>query len=171
MSTPVQTKEALNVSVRPVRETDLAEARRIFRVAFGTFMHVPDPESFAADQEYIFTRWRTDPSAALAAEVDGNLVGTNFLAHWGSFGLFGPLTVRPELWDQHVAQALLAPTVDLFDKWGVREAGLFTFSNSPKHLALYQKFGFWARFLTPIISISSRLIERVRSFVRVQVDP
>jgi GNAT superfamily N-acetyltransferase len=152
MSTPVQAKETINASIRPVRDTDLMEARRIFRVAFGTFMGVPDPESFSADREYIFTRWRTDPAAALAAEVDGTLAGTNFAANWGSFGFFGPLTVRPELWDRHIAQALLGPTVDLFDKWGVREAGLFTFSNSPKHLALYQKFGFWARFLTAIMS-------------------
>lgn len=152
MSTPVQAKEIINASIRPVRDSDLPEVRRIFRVAFGTFMGVPDPETFSADREYIFTRFRTDPAAALAAEVDGTLAGTNFAANWGSFGFFGPLTVRPELWDRHVAQALLGPTVDLFDEWGVREAGLFTFSNSPKHIGLYQKFGFWPRFLTAIMS-------------------
>src|SRR5262249_2966510 len=30
-------------------------------------------------------------------------------------------------------------------------AGLFTFSDSPKHVALYQKFRFWPRFLTAIM--------------------
>jgi hypothetical protein len=64
----------------------------------------------------------------------------------------GPLTVAPEFWDRHVGQALLEPTIALFDRWGARESGLFTFSNSPKHLALYQKFGYWARFLTAIMS-------------------
>jgi GNAT superfamily N-acetyltransferase len=152
MSTPVQAKDTLTASVRPVKEADLMEARRIFRVAFGTFMKVPDPETFSADREYIVTRWRTDPSSALAADIDGQLAGTNFAANWGSFGFFGPLTIRPELWDRRIAQALLGPTVDLFDNWGVRDAGLFTFSNSPKHLGLYQKFGFWARFLTAIMS-------------------
>src|SRR4051794_23313872 len=33
-----------------------------------------------------------------------------------------------------------------------RYPGLFTFSNSPKHLALYQKYGFHPRFLTLIMS-------------------
>src|SRR6516162_9082393 len=45
--------------------------------------------------------------------------------------------------------------MDLFGKWGVREAGLFTFAHSPKHIALYQKFGFWPRFLTAIMSKSA----------------
>lgn len=152
MSTPAQTKEDVDASIRSLHDADLTEARRIFRVAFGTFVGVPDPETFSADREYIFTRWQADPEAALAAEVEGRLAGSNFAANWGSFGFFGPLTVLPELWDRHVAQALLAPTIELFDKWGVREAGLFTFSNSPKHIALYQKFGFWARFLTAVMS-------------------
>ena len=42
--------------------------------------------------------------------------------------------------------------MDLFEKWKVREAGLFTFAHSPKHIGLYQKFGFWPRFLTAIMS-------------------
>jgi GNAT superfamily N-acetyltransferase len=135
-----------------MQEPDLAEARRIFRMAFGTFMCVPDPESFAADREYIFTRWRAHPEAALVAEVKGTVAGSNFATNWGSFGFFGPLTVRPDLWNQHIAQKLLGPTMDLFEKWGVREAGLYTFAHSPKHIGLYQKFGFWPRFLTAMMS-------------------
>jgi N-acetylglutamate synthase-like GNAT family acetyltransferase len=137
-----------------MRKTDLGEARRIFRVAFGTFIGVPDPDSFQADREYIATRWRAHPEAALAAEAEGRLVGSNILTHWGSFGFFGPLTVHPELWGRKVAQSLLAPTVDLFAQWGVREAGLFTFAHSAKHVGLYQKFGFWPRFLTALMSKS-----------------
>jgi len=135
-----------------MRESDFPMAREIFRVAFGTFIGVPDPQSFAADREYISTRWKMDPSSVFAAEVDGALAGSNFVTRWGSFGFFGPLTVRPEFWNRGVAQALLRPTMDLFDSWGVRDAGLYTFSNSAKHLALYQKFGFWPRFLTAFMS-------------------
>ena len=152
MSTPVQRKEAINVSVRAMHEADLVEVRRIFRVAFGTFIGVPDPESFWPDREYIFTRWHSNPAAALLVEVDGRVAGSNFVANWGSFGFFGPLTVHPDLWNQHIAQQLLGPTMDLLAKRGVREAGLFTFAHSPKHIGLYQKFGFWPRFLTAIMS-------------------
>jgi GNAT superfamily N-acetyltransferase len=154
MSTPSPSTELITVSIRPLREDDLVEARRIFRVAFGAFLGVPDPEAFWADREYIFTRWRADPRAALVAEVNGTVAGSNLATNWGSFGFFGPLTVRPELWNQHIAQKLLGPTMDLLEKWGVREAGLFTFAHSPKHVGLYQKFGFWPRFLTAIMSKS-----------------
>jgi ribosomal protein S18 acetylase RimI-like enzyme len=152
MAAPSPRAELISVSIRPLLEADLVEARRVFRVAFGTFIGVPDPESFWPDREYIFTRWRANPAAALAAEVDGAVAGSNLATHWGSFAYFGPLTVRPELWNQHVAQKLLGPTMDLFEKWGVRDAGLFTFANSPKHIGLYQKFGFWPRFLTAVMS-------------------
>ena len=153
MSTPSLSEEAAGViSIRPMLEADLVEARRIFRIAFGTFLGVPNPEDFWADREYVFTRWRADPDGALIAELAGSLAGSNFATKWGSFGFFGPLTVHPKFWDQRVAQKLLGPTMDLFSKWGVREAGLFTFAHSPKHVGLYQKFGFWPRFLTAIMS-------------------
>jgi len=152
MSTPSPTRELSNVLIRPMQEADLVEARRIFRVAFGTFIGLPEPETFAADREYICTRWHAHPEAALVAEVEGRVAGSNFATNWGSFGFFGPLTVRPDLWNQHIAQKLLGPTMELFEKWGVREAGLFTFAQSPKHIGLYQKFGFWPRFLTALMS-------------------
>ena len=154
MSTPTHGEEVGSISVRPMLETDLIEARSIFRAAFGTFLGVPNPEDFWADREYVFTRWRNDRDAALVAEIHGRVAGSNFATNWGSFGFFGPLTVRPELWNQRIAQAILGPTMDLFTKWGVRDAGLFTFAHSPKHIGLYQKFGFWPRFLTAIMSKS-----------------
>jgi hypothetical protein len=48
---------------------------------------------------------------------------------------------------------LLEPTINIFDKkWHTRHMGLFTFAQSAKHVGLYQKFGFWPRFLTIIMS-------------------
>ena len=52
------------------------------------------------------------------------------------------------LWNKKVAQRLMEPTCELFGKWNCTHAGLFTFSHSAKHAALYQKFDFWPRFLT-----------------------
>jgi hypothetical protein len=40
----------------------------------------------------------------------------------------------------------------IFAKWQVTHAGLFTFAQSSKHVHLYQKFGFWPRFLTAVMS-------------------
>jgi GNAT superfamily N-acetyltransferase len=140
------------VVVRPLAEADLAEADRIFRVAFGTFLGAPDPELFFGDADFVRTRWLADPKAAFGAERGGRLVGSNFVTNWGSVGVFGPLTVDPSCWDQGVAQRLLQPTMELFESWGTRHAGLFTFAASAKHVGLYQKFGFWPRFLTAIMT-------------------
>ena len=143
----------MNVAVRPLQERDLSEAERIFRFAFGTFLGLPDPLSFMGDADLVASRWRTDPAAAFGAYApDGSLVGSTFTTNWGSFGFFGPLTVRPDLWDQGIAQKLLAANLALFERWGSRQVGLFTFPHSPKHLALYQKFGFWPQYLTSVMA-------------------
>lgn len=136
------------VSVRPMRETDLDGADEILRVAFGTFLGIPDPFGTA---DYVRTRFAADPHAAFAAMVDGKLAGSNFAANWGSVGFFGPLTVRPDLWDHGVGQSLMGPVMGCFETWGNSHLGLFTFSHSPKHLELYRRYGFWPRFLTAIM--------------------
>jgi hypothetical protein len=82
----------------------------------------------------------------------GRLIGSNVATRWGSFGFFGPLTVLPEYWDRGVAQRLLEATMTIFDRWGVRHTGLFTFPQSAKHVGLYQKFGYWPRYLTAIMT-------------------
>jgi len=141
------------VTIRLLREEDLPDADRIMRLAFGTFLGLPDPLKFMGDADYVRTRWLADPSAGFGAELGGELVGTNFASRWGSVGFFGPLTIRPDLWDRGIAQQLLGPTMDLFKQWRIRHAGLFTFANSTKHVKLYQKFGFWPRFLTSIMEL------------------
>lgn len=140
------------VTVRPLTEADLADADRVFRVAFGTFLGAANPERFFGDADFVRTRWRAGNHAAFAAVSEGRLVGSNFLANWGSVGFFGPLTVDPASWSRGIAQRLLEPTVEQFDSWGTRHAGLFTFSSSPLHVGLYQRFGFWPRFLTAVMS-------------------
>jgi GNAT superfamily N-acetyltransferase len=140
------------VVIRPLTEADLVDADRVFRVAFGTFLGAPDPRQFFGDAEFVRTRWHTDNDAAFAAVRDGRLVGSNFVTNWGSVGFFGPLTVDPACWNQGIAKLLMEPTVELFDSWGTRHAGLFTFSQSAMHVGLYQRFGFWPRFLTAVMS-------------------
>jgi len=141
-----------DIVIRQMREGDLPEADRIMRLAFGTFLGMPDPMAFSGDADYVGTRYRADPPAALTAEIDGKVAGSNFALHWGSVGVFGPLTVHPDFWDRGVARRLLEETMGIFAKWQVKHAGLFTFAQSSKHVHLYQKFGFWPRFLTSIMS-------------------
>ena len=138
--------------IAPLNEENLPEAERIFRVAFGTFLGAPEPEVFWADRDYVYGRHRAPHVAAFGATIEGKLVGSNFATKWGSVGFFGPITVRPDLQERGIAQALLAMTMEQFDAWETRHVGLFTFPQSAKHISLYQKHGFYARFLTAIMS-------------------
>ena len=131
---------------------DLDEADRIMNVAFGTHLRVPDPATCFGDKDYVRTRFGYTRS--FAARSDGRLVGTNFATVWGSFGFFGPLSVDPAQQGTKAGQALVAATMDyLRSAARVTHLGLFTFAESPKHLHLYEKFGFRPRFLTCIMEL------------------
>jgi hypothetical protein len=45
------------VTIHPLAEQDLPAAARIIRVAFGTFIGVPEPEQFWLDLDYAHSRW------------------------------------------------------------------------------------------------------------------
>src|SRR5437764_2030918 len=112
----------LDITVRPLEERDLSAADHIMRLAFGTFIGLPEPAAFMGDASYVRTRWTADPNAAFAAEVSGELVGSNFATNWGSVGFFGPLTIRPDFWDRGGRKRLMEPLLELFNKWGRKHA-------------------------------------------------
>lgn len=145
-------EQGTQVTIRPMKESDLDDADRIMRLAFGTYLGLPEPIKFMGDADYVRTRFQADPSAALVAEVEDSIVGSNFALDWGSVGIFGPLTIDPKYWDKGVARSLLESTMKIFEKWGTKHMGLFTFAQSAKHVHLYQKFGFWPRYLTAVMS-------------------
>ena len=146
------TPPRIRATIEPLAEADVADADCIMRLAFGTFLGLPDPMTFTGDAALARTRWRANPAAAFAAKVDGALVGSAFAANWGSVGFFGPLTIHPDYWDAGIGQLLLEPVMDCFASWGTTLAGLCTFPQSAKHIALYRKFDFWPRFLTALMS-------------------
>ncbi len=142
----------MRLEVSPLEAAEVAEAWRICQVAFGTFLRVPDPLKAFGDRDLLGPRFHSGCAELLAARDGGRLIGSNVITRWGSFGFFGPLTVLPEYWDKGIAQSLLAETMRVFDRWGVRHSGLFTFAESPKHIGLYQKFGYWPQYLTAVMT-------------------
>jgi GNAT superfamily N-acetyltransferase len=140
------------IKVGLLKQSELDEADRIVRLAFGTFLGLPNPLDFMDDRDFMRPRWRSTHVKVIAAREGDRLIGSNVATRWGSFGFFGPLTVRPEYWDRGVAQRLLEVTMTIFDRWGLRHTGLFTFPQSAKHVGLYQKFGYWPGYLTAIMT-------------------
>jgi GNAT superfamily N-acetyltransferase len=142
------------IKIGTLKKSEVDEAERIVGVAFAKFLGVSDPADFVGDRRFVEPRWRSANVKVIAARENGRLIGSNVVTRWGSFGFFGPLTVLPEYWNRGVAQRLLESTMKVFEGWGLRHSGLYTFSHSAKHVGLYQKFGYWPRYLTAIMTFT-----------------
>jgi GNAT superfamily N-acetyltransferase len=140
-------------SIRLLREDELEQAFDIVAIAFSEQLGLPDPSTFG-NGATCSARWYMDPESVFLAEEDGEMAGVAFATAWGSFGFFGPLCVLPKFWNRKIGQKLLEPVMDYFHKRGVQHAALFTFANSVKHIRLYEKFGFYPRYLTALASKS-----------------
>jgi GNAT superfamily N-acetyltransferase len=141
----------MQVEIAPLQAHEVDEAWCICNLAFGTFLKVPDPPTTFGDRDLLGPRFRSGCAELLGARAGGRLIGSVVATRWGSFGFFGPLTILPEYWDKGVAQSLLEETMRVFDRWGVRHSGLYTFAESAKHIELYRKFGYWPQYLTAIM--------------------
>src|ERR1700691_5527111 len=82
----------LPIKVGLLKQSEIEEAGRIVRLAFGTFLGLPNPLDFMGDRNLMTPRWRSTHVKVIAARKDGRLLGTNVVTRWGSFGFFGPLT-------------------------------------------------------------------------------
>ena len=140
-----------SISIRPLREGDLPEAGAILRRAFATQFGMPT-DTFWTDRDFVTGRWMTDPSLAFGAWIEGRLVGSSLGAAWGSLGVFGPISTHPDTWNCGTARHLIPPVLERLKALGARHIAFFTFAESTKHIALYQKFGYWPRFLTAIMT-------------------
>lgn len=142
-----------SVRIRPLGEAGLDAADRAHRLAFGTFFGLPDPAKFRGDAEVVRTRWRADPAACLAAELDGKVVGSGLGMDWGSVFVVGPVTVLPELWGRGVARQLMDGLMALIAaRPAATLAALFTHPQSTKHIRLYESYGFMPQSLIGVFS-------------------
>ena len=142
----------MTIEIRPLREDELGEADAICRRAFGTFLGLPDPLAWNGDAQVLRCRWAADPGATLALLEDGVLAGSNVVTRWGSVGLFGPLTVDPPRQGRGLAHPLVAEALRLLEGPPVSFRGLYTFGQSPMHVGLYQRFGYWPHGLLAVMS-------------------
>ncbi len=133
----------MNLTIGPLSPADLDQADRVFRIAFGTRNGLANPIQFDGDAARIRTRCLSAHVVAIGAWNDGTLVASSLGTAWGNFGWIGPLSVRPEYWNEGIGQRLLAPTIEALEQRGCSHLALFTLGESAKHVALYHKFGFW----------------------------
>jgi hypothetical protein len=64
----VTTSKTTPPVIGPLDDKDLPEAERILRLAFGTFLGAPDPETFWSDRDYVYGRQQS-PHAGSASSA------------------------------------------------------------------------------------------------------
>jgi hypothetical protein len=67
------------IEVALIKRSEVEEADRIVRVAFGTFLGLPNPPDFMGDRNFMTPRWRSPNVKVLAAREGNRLIGTNVI--------------------------------------------------------------------------------------------
>jgi GNAT superfamily N-acetyltransferase len=138
--------------IRPMQQSDVDAAERVFRLAFGTRFRLPDPMTFRGDGAMIGPRFAANPATALVAVDNGRIVGGTVGMDWGSVLIIGPVFVDPAASGRGIARALVARMIELPVAQRKSFIGLFTFPESATHLRLYESLGFVPQLLTPVMS-------------------
>ena len=81
----------------------------------------------------------------IVAEIDGRLVGSNFLDERGPICAVGPITVDPEVQNDGAGRALMGAVLQRCEERGVAGVRLVQAGYHTRSLALYLKLGFEAR--------------------------
>lgn len=141
------------VHIRTAQQEDLARADDVLRAAFGAFT---GRTRHLRDGDPLGSRWRTDHERVVVAELGGHVVGSNAITSRGAHGWFGPLSVDPQLWGQGLAHRLVDEAVERLGRAGADRTGLFTFADSPLHLSLYARHGYWPGALMLVLTREGR---------------
>src|SRR5437870_9296950 len=149
------------VQVRRVRKGDLSRVKDVLEQTFGDFLERQlgtRPRQAFSGAQYVHHRWLMEPWGCFVAEEDNaKIVGTALAVAWGSVGLLGPVAVLTNYQNQTIGQQLIRATQEFFDENKTTLQGVMTYPTSPKHLALYHKFGYRPKALTALMS---RVLDR-----------
>ncbi len=149
------------IKVRRVRKGDLARVREVIESAFADFYERQlgsRPRQVFGGAQYVHHRWLMEPwGCYVAEENETKIVAASIGVCWGTVGIFGPVAVLTPYQNQKLAQALIKATQAFFDENKVTLQGVVSFPYSPKHLVLYQKFGFKPKAL---VAITGKSLER-----------
>ena len=142
------------IKIRRVRKGDLSKVRDVMEQAFGDFFERQvgtRPRQGFGGAQYVHHRWLMEPWGCFVAEEgDGKIVGAAVAVMWGTIGLVGPMAVLTNYQNQDIGQQLLTACQEFFDENKATLQGVCTYPYSPKHLILYQKFGYRPKGLVVI---------------------
>jgi predicted N-acetyltransferase YhbS len=134
------------VNLRPIEATDIEAAGRI---AFEAFAGVAERHGFPADFPSVESAlelvgaFTEHPSMwGVVAEIDGRVVGSNFLDERSAVRGVGPITVDPAAQSTGVGRLLMQAVLDRAAAGGAVGVRLLQDSFNTASLALYASLGF-----------------------------
>jgi hypothetical protein len=86
------------ISVRELQEQELSAAIGS-SVVFGTSLGIPDPLQFSGNADYVHTTWRAHPERIVCRRMRWRTCRVERRWSLGSVTFFGPLAIRPDLWE------------------------------------------------------------------------
>src|ERR1043166_4028203 len=135
-----------------LRSGTSADAEICGRICYDAFKTISEAHGFAPDFAApevaidVLTRMLTNPkSYSIVAEMDGRIVGSNFLDERNSIAGVGPITVDPTVQNRAIGRRLMdavheRATERNFDGVRLIQAGFHT-----RSLSLYAKLGYDVR--------------------------
>jgi predicted N-acetyltransferase YhbS len=139
----------MQIQIRPARPEDAAELGRICYQAFKTISEahnfppdIPSAETAAG----ILSMFISHPGFyGVAAEVDGRLIGSNFMDERSPIGGIGPITVDPSWQDRRAGRQLMEAVLQRTREKNLAGVRLVQTAFHNRSLSLYAKLGFQVR--------------------------
>lgn len=128
------------------------DAERCGAICYEAFRTVAEAHGFPPDFESVESAIKTlrlmlqSPGFyGVVAELDGEIVGSNFLDERASVAGLGPITVEPSGQNGGVGRALMLHMLERAEKNGLAGVRLFQSAYHNRSLSLYAKLGFVVR--------------------------
>jgi GNAT superfamily N-acetyltransferase len=139
----------MQIQIRRTRPEDAAELGRICYKAFKTISEAhnfpPDLPSAEIATAIISMLISHPGYYGVAAEVDGRLVGSNFLDERSAIGGIGPITIDPEWQDRSAGRQLMEAVLQRTRERSLAGVRLVQAAFHNRSLSLYTKLGFQVR--------------------------
>src|ERR687889_1998778 len=158
MTDPVSREDADRVTLRLVEPGDAEACAQILFDAFGGFHdHHRFPRDFPVLEAAVAMMGMSIPHPMIwgvVAEVDGRIVGSNFLDERSPIRGVGPITIAPEGQDSGVGRRLMEAVLERGNQApGVR---LLQDAFHMRSLALYERLGFDVKEPVAVVTGSPR---------------
>jgi predicted N-acetyltransferase YhbS len=137
-----------------LRRAQPADIETLAAICYGAFKAIAEEHNFPPDLPSVeaavgaLTGMIADPRIFdLVAEVDGRIVGSNFLDERDAISGIGPITIDPAGQNGGAGHALMEAAIRRSDERGFAGVRLVQAAYHRRSLALYLKLGFEAREL------------------------